>query len=152
MTFADSVAAVMKADTGAGGVATLLTGGIYTYTETGGFGISPTSTPSAFNAKGILLPCAVVKDRDQVPDNGPKDDCTQVKSYRQVVEIWLYDDRAAGFAAITTVRSRVFVLLDGKRVSSCLFRWINNVLSKRDPVLKNAVFERADYETRALQP
>ena len=41
----------------------LLTGGIYSYEQTGRNGISRVTTPTAYN--GFLLPCAVIKAGDK---------------------------------------------------------------------------------------
>lgn len=154
MTVVDDIAALLKADTGSGKVATLLTGGIYTFEETGKLGINRDSTPNAFSATtGQLKPCLVVKGRSQVPDNGIWDDATQDLSYRQIVELWFYDAGDAGYSTIRAARDRAFELLHGKTVgSSKLIPRLNShpVLEGRDTDLGHAAMCRSDYEIRGL--
>jgi len=152
MSIADDCATVLEADNGAGGVATLLTGGIYTFAETGELGISRDTTPNAFNATtGLLKPCCVIRVRGQNYDNGPRD--IGVASYRQVVELWFYNDRSATYATIESARTRCIALLDEKMLgtSKQILRWSANPINDaQDPALDNARMIRADYDTRGL--
>lgn len=151
MTIADDMKAAGVADTGAGGVKTLLTGGIYTYEDTGRLGINERSTPSAFDATTHKLkPCAVVKARPQVADGGIMDDALQDTSFRQVVEWWLYDDGDAGYDTLDAVQARLYVLLHGKTVGSRLVRWIFNMDQVREDMLTEACMTRTDFETRGV--
>jgi hypothetical protein len=151
MTIADDIKAVLVADTGAGGVNTLLTGGIYTYEDTGRLGINRDSASSAFDSTtGLLKPCCVVKERSQIGDSGIRD--VAVASYREVVELWFYNDGNATYDTLESARDRAFLLLDGlmiggdKRVPL----WMGNVLKDRDGALNNAVMLRADYDVRGI--
>jgi hypothetical protein len=148
------VKTLLDADNGAGGVYTLLTGKIYTYEETGMLGIDRQSTPNAYDtATPKLKPCAVVKQRDPIPDGGIRSDHAQKVSYRQVIEIWLYNDGAAGFATLRTVKARLFVVLHGKQIvgsTKLAGFWIGGPDGLRDPNLDNACVVRADYVVRGL--
>lgn len=152
MTIVDNVVTALEADSGVGGVATLLTGGIYTYSETGRLGIDRDATPSAFNATtGLIKPCCVVKSRGLNPDNGVQDDATQNISGRQVIELWFYADGDAGFGTLFSARDRAFVVLHGKRIGSYVPRWAGNPIEdSRDAGLDYAAMMRADYEVRAV--
>jgi hypothetical protein len=150
----DDVATLLEADGGAGGVATLLTGGIYTYEETKRLGISRDNTPSAFNTTtGLLKPCCIVKARAQTADGGISDDPEQSVSYVQVLELWFYDDGDAGFSTIEAARDRAFVVLHGQTVgaSNLIPRWVGNpIIDARDAQLDYAAMLRTDYNVNGL--
>lgn len=154
MTLVDDIASALEADSGAGGVATLLTGGVYTYGETGRLGINRDSTPTAFDGTtGLLKPCCVVKQRGQNLDNGITDDGAQHISYRQVVELWFYADGDNGFSTITSARDRAFTVLHGKMIGTgkAITRWAGNPIEDaRDSELDYAAMLRADYDVRAV--
>ncbi len=152
MTFASAFKSVMTSDAGAGGANTLLTGGIYTFDETGRLGVNRDSTPSAFDgASGLLKPCCVVKDRAQIPDGGVNDDGTQATSYAQIVELWFYNDGDAGYTVIEQAVDRVYTLFHGKKVSFAQVHWAGNVNDQRDRDLDYAALSRSDFEVRAIQ-
>lgn len=147
------VVAALKADTGTGGLAALLAGGVYSFAETGRLGISRASTPDAFDADGLLRPCAVVKARGAVPDGGADDDGAQVASYRQVVEVWLYADGDAAPDVIDAAARRAFGVLHGKMIgdSKVIAHWAGNYFGgERDASLDNALMLRCDFAVRAL--
>lgn len=154
MTLSDDIASALEADTGSGGVATLLTGGVYTWEETGRLGVNRDKMPTAFNSTtGLLKPCCIVKVRSETPDNGIQDDATQDISYRAVVELWFYNDGDATLTTLTSARDRALVVLHGKMIGSTKYipRWIGNpVRDARDAELDYAVVMRADYDVRAL--
>ena len=150
-TFSDAVKTVFDADTGTGGISTLATGGIYTFEGTKRLGLSRIDTPNAWDSNGILKPSIILKDRDQVRDNGVLEDPGQVVSFREVLEVWYYEEGEAGYANIESMRNRAFKLLHGKKVSSCLVRWVSNTLRRRDSALSYASMEKSDYEVRGLQ-
>jgi hypothetical protein len=154
MTFMDDIKTVLVADNGAGGVFTLLTGGILTYAETGRNGISRLIANSPYNSTtGILRPCCLVKGRDETADGWIDDDVTQVVSYRQVVELWFYDDGDAAYTILEAARTRAKVLLHGQMIGSTKFipHWAGNILNQqRDEALENALLIRADYAVRGI--
>jgi len=152
MSLTDAFVTLMEADTGAGGAATLLTGGIYTYAETGRLGINQQTTPSAWDATTRKLkPCAVVKDRARVPDGGVTDDLEQLASWRQVVEIYLYQDGDTDGSTLDTVADRLFVLFHGRRISSKITHWANSIVSEREPALNRAHMNRIDFAVHGIQ-
>lgn len=152
MSIEDDIKATLNGDTGAGGVKTLLTGGIYTYGETGRLGVSRVTTPDAFDATtGALKPCCVVKTRAQMPDGGARD--VGVASYRTVVELWFYDDTDASYATLRAARDRAFALLDETMIGTnkVIPRWIGNIIENaRDEELNRALLLRADYDVRGM--
>jgi hypothetical protein len=154
MTFMDDIKAVLVADTGAGGVATLCTGGIFTYAQTGRNGITRVMSSAPFDATtGLLKPCCLVKGREEVPDGGMDDDQTQEVSYRQVVELWFYDDGDRAYTTIESARTRAKVLLHGQMIGSSKFipHWAGNILTQqRDEALDNALMIRSDFAIRAI--
>lgn len=154
MSHAAEVAAVLEADTGGGGVDTLLTGGIYTWIETGRNGITRTSTPDVYvDADNLpdIQPCAVVKDRAMRPDGQIIDEVDQDASYTQIVEIWLYNDSSADFSTLETVANRIYQLLQFQQVGDGWYQWVNQVMDERGIALENAVMLRADYQVFAVR-
>jgi hypothetical protein len=152
VSLVDSIVTLLEADTGAGGVATLLTGGIYTYEETGRLGINRNKTPNAFDTTTkILKPCAVVRDSNTVSDGVIADDVLKNMSYQESVRIWLYNDGDAGYSTINTVQDRLFALLHGVRVSGCVLRWQVDIKTERDPSLNNACMARSDFLARGVR-
>lgn len=144
---------ILAADTGTGGVATLLTGGIYTYEQTGRLGINRNGTPSAFSTTtGLLKPCAVIKPRAKVPDGEIVSLGSQLASYRQVVEVWLYNDGDVGYTVIDQAVARVYKLLHAKRAGNRPVRWQNTIeRPPRDDTLNYACVARVDFLVIAIQ-
>lgn len=153
MSHADETRAVLVADTGAGGVNTLLTGGIYTWVGTGRTGISRQSTPSVYvsTTSPQIRPCAVVKDRAKRPDGQITDEEDQDTSYTQIVEIWLYDDSQGSLAALETVEARIYQLLHHRQVGDGWYQWVNQVMDERGVALEHAVTLRIDYQVFAVR-
>jgi len=149
----DDFKTLLAADTGVGGVYTLLTGGIYTYEDTGRLGPNQDSTPDAFTAVGMIKPCLVIKGRAQTPDGGIWDDDTQAVSTRQVIELWFYDDGDTGWSVIAAANSRAFVVLHGNTVGTQkrIPRYAGTpIRDARDANLDYACILRTDYDVRAL--
>lgn len=148
MSHIDDIKAVLVADSGIGGVATVLTGGIYTYAETGRLGIDRNRTPDAFSG-GYLQPCGVVKARPQVASGqvvGSK------PSYRQVVEIWLYNDGDAGYSTLEAVAGRVFTLLhDTVLANGGVVLWVHTLAQEREAALDHAAMLRVDFAVYNVQ-
>lgn len=143
MSLRGAIKAVLEAD------ATLLatlTGGVYDKSELGRRGISPTSTPGAYGDQGTLKPLCVVKARGSTVDGALADDAHQYASFRQVVELWFYQE--SGDTALETAMARAAALLHGKQVTdSFVVRWIGNpVLDREAPELEGVSVTRSDYE------
>lgn len=153
MTLADDAKTILAADSGAGGAATLLAGGIYTFAETKRLGVSDQTTPNAFDSNGLMLPTLVIKDRAQTPDGGVADDITQKVSYRQIVEFWLYDDGDSTYSVLEPVLARIHLKLHGVQVGSnkIKLRWAETIFIPRDDAQDNALLIRMDFEARATQ-
>jgi hypothetical protein len=153
MTLADDAKTILAADSGAGGAAALLTGGIYTFAETKRLGVNPKTTSDAFDSNGLMKPTLVIKDRSQVADSGVTDDLTQRMSYRQIVEFWVYDDGDSTNITLEAVIARIFTKLHGVQVgaSKIKLRWAETIYIPRDAVQDNALLVRIDYEARAVQ-
>lgn len=130
----------------------LATGGIYTYADTNRLGISEYNTPDVFGTSGQVNPTILIKDREQMIDGGINDDVTQALSYRQIVEIWIYDDGDHGFGTINSIRSAIYTLLHARRVNLRYCRLHGNLQNMRDPGLRYAGFTRSDYMIWGIQP
>jgi len=146
-----SIAAAIKAilvaddDEDEGGVATLLTGGIYTKADTGPDGINQVSTPDAFDEDTLLLlPSALICARGQIP-TGVRNRAAQYTSTRQVVEIYLYNH--SSYAVLYQARTRIYKLLQDQRFTSVYgCHLVNQIDDERAEELDNATLIRADYQ------
>jgi hypothetical protein len=120
------------------------TGGIFDFDETGRLGLSRTTTPTAFDATGIIKPCVLLKLRSSTPDFQLADDPTQYVSVREMLEAWFFSDNS--YAAIETMRNRTYILLHGKQLAGTfVVRWAGDVrIPIRDMDLDSFV-ERSDY-------
>lgn len=124
----------------------ILTGGIFVYGNVGPEGISRGSTPTAFDADGYLLPCALVKQRGEIPTNDMVDYGEQMSSARQIVEIWYYQD--TGYAALDNARARVRALLQGVTLGDSFeLKLVNTQDRLRDPgALAGASMAKQDWQ------
>ena len=147
MGILSTVKALLEAD------ATLLataTGGVWDYDETGRMGINRTTTKAAFDSDKRIKPCVLLKTRDRVPDGALADDASQLLSYRQILEVWLYED--TGYANIDTMADRVYVLLHGKRISGTFHvAWTGDLRPGQRDLDLDANLQRADYLIRATR-
>jgi hypothetical protein len=114
MTNLATVKAVLEGD------ATLLTtatGGVWDFIELGRMGLNRSNSQAsgAFDSVGQIKPCVVVKARTDLPFGEIADDPAQVVGMREMVECWFYADNS--FAAINTLKDRVFTLLHGKQLA-----------------------------------
>ena len=154
MTIVSEVVTLLKADTGAGGVATLCTGGIYDWqVDAKENGLNRNDTPNAFDTTtGILKPSCMVRSRADTPDNGIHDEGTGNDSARTVVELWFLNDKDAGFSVITTARDRAKVVFrTNKTASGFIPRWAGNTITGgRDADLNMAAVLRVDYDVRSV--
>lgn len=124
----------------------VLTGGVFKTETTGVEGIVRETAPTAFDANGYLKPCALVRQRALIPDGIVEDDIEQDTSVRQVVEIWLYEDR--GYTSIDAAASRLFVLFQGYQFADAFpAKLISQIERQRDMgALNNASLGRLDFE------
>ncbi len=147
MGILSTVKALIEAD------ATLLataTGGVWDYDETGRMGPSRTTTPTAFDGYGRIKPCVLLKTRDRVPDGALVDDADQLTSYRQILEVWLYEDK--GYANIDTMADRVYALLHGKRLSGTFHvAWTGDLRPGQRDLDLDTNLQRSDYLIRATR-
>jgi hypothetical protein len=134
----DAIKTLMVADTGAGGCATLLTGGIYTRTELGLSGITEDTAPSAFDSTtGLLKPCALIVTGEEIPDEQIVDEGGQVASYEETARIYIYQDGSTTRSTAETVANRVYKLFHGKQVSYKHALW-KGTIKTREPAMQNA--------------
>lgn len=105
-----------------------LTGGVHRAVE-----ISRQTTPTAYDGRRELLPCALVKQETATPW-GPHDN-----SGRLYITVWFYD--RADYTAIETARKRVYALLHRTKLtptdgSGCYdIRHANDLLDQEEPAL-----------------
>lgn len=131
---------------------TTLTGGVYKKESTGIDGISRDTAASAFDGStGFLRPCALVRQRAVVPDGVLRDMVAQKLTVREVVEVYLYEDRT--YTAIDTAKARIFTLLQGVQLTDSFELGLINIVPRireMDGPLKNASMERLDFEVYSI--
>lgn len=130
----------------------LLTGGVYEAGQLGVAGISRdvTATKPAFDAKGRLLPVAVVRQRDPVPDGAIHEPDSQIYSAAQVVEIYLYQD--TGYDKIDEALRRIYGLFQHRTLPGTVAVEFANQLNRlRDSgALNSNPMARIDFQVRYL--
>lgn len=132
----------------------VLTGGVYTREETGREGIvrGQAATDDAFDAvTGFLKPCALIKQRDLVPDGVLRDEETQIASAVQVIEVYLYQD--TGYTSIDAALPLLVTLFMGHRFSDTFpVEWINLIdREQEEGALKGASLARVDFLVRTVE-
>jgi hypothetical protein len=140
-------AAVMTADST---LMLVLTGGVYQSGVLGEDGITRASTPAAFST--YLLPCCMVKQRGNVPDNHVRSYDPQATSAVQVIELWLYCDKDAGYAPLDAASDRLYTLFEGHRFTNSFEVQLSNTIDRqRDQgALKGASLKRLDFATYSV--
>jgi len=120
---------------------------VYAYPALKRGGLTRANYPEAYGTTGLLLACLVIKARASVPDRALRDSGAQVKGMHQIVQCQSIIDGDAGYITITTIRDRVRILLDEKRVASAgIGRLVNRIENERDTELNDACFHRDDFE------
>lgn len=145
MSWGSAVHTVLSADST---LLSLLTGGVFNYDSLPADGISRTAYSSAYNATtGLLKPIVVVKGRGVTPEGSLRDANGQYISVRQVVELWFYADRDAGYTTIKSAADRAYALLQDKGLTAAFnCRLVNSLDSLRASEMQDAVSIRRDYE------
>lgn len=144
MAHEDDFATLLAAD---GTLPGILTGGIYKSGTLGPLGITRATAAAAFDSDGYLKPCALVKERAAVSTADAVDYNTPLKSTRQVVEVWLYQEQGS-YAALDSARARIFALLQGYVVSDGFEVSLAQQLTRlREPgALAGASMARQDWQ------
>jgi hypothetical protein len=126
-----------------------LTGGVYVSGTVGIDGITRDATPAAFSG-GYLLPCALVKQRGNIPDGQVSDETAQIDSAIQIVEVWYYQD--SGYTAIDTAMERARVLLRGYSLTNSFPLTLANVIDRQrdDGALHGASLARQDWQVNNI--
>ncbi len=123
----------------------LLPGGVHpALTEAG---LSRAAVPAAYAANGLLQPTCVVTGRGVKPVPGsPRDPKAQFRAVRQVVELWFYADRAAGYTDLQAALDYAYsVLQDRPLAHTYSLEWLTD-LKTRAEELHGACLLRSDYE------
>lgn len=134
---------LLAADNGVGGIATLLTGGIYTRSELKRPGLTQKTAPAAWSGP-ILLPCCLIRERSYVPTNQINDTGAQVRSKQKTFLIMLYDDGDSDRSTLEAANDRLYVLLEGTRISGTPLLDAGTIWG-REEALNNAQMGRATY-------
>lgn len=123
----------------------ILTGGVYTSGVVGLEGITRDTVPAAFSG-GYLLPCALVRQRGNIPTGDVEDYNDQTTSASQIVEIWLYQDR--NYTQIDLAAARLYVLFQGRVMNDSFeIRLANDLDRQRDEgSLDGASLRRLDWQ------
>ncbi len=125
----------------------LLTGGIHAYAASGRLGISRATLPTAYDADGYLLPCAIVQTGATVPADSLTD--ATAGTLTRVI-VYLYADGDHAFADLYAARDRIIVLLD--RAFIVGVGWIAFAaagVDERDSKLNHAAALTLTLEVRA---
>lgn len=127
-------------------IVAILTGGVYVYGALPPEGITRETVTAAFDANGYLKPMVVVKMRPLVSDGAVDDLQEQEASTRQVVELWIYQDRL--YDKIDSVLPLLKALFHGyKFTDSFPVEWDGTPITRgRDEgTLRGASMARQDW-------
>ncbi len=146
MSISESIKTILEADSN---LTTILTGGIFTFDETGYMGVTVTTTPSAFTGP-VLKPCAVVKARNKVAGFSIIDEKEQVTDFEQVIEIWLM--QANSTETIEQAEGLVYTLLHNKRIINNMpIRWMRTSEGDEMPDMAGAMFILTEFRLYGLK-
>ena len=143
-------AARMIADTA--NLMTLLTGGVHMAHALGIEGITPKTVPTAYDAKGYIKPCALVRARDEVADGIVRDIDAQIVSTVQVVQIHLYEHR--GYTFIDPALTRLFQLFEGYEFDDSFeVQYLNQTGTppRAEGALKGSSLARIDFAVYSIK-
>jgi hypothetical protein len=143
------IKAVLDADSGAGGIATLLTGGIYARTVLKRGGISERNAPGAYDGP-TLKPCLLIVDRSETPDNQINDGGAQVRSMNQVFAFFFYEDGDSTRSAIDAAEARLYVLLESNAIDTQPLLYGGSIKT-REEEMNNAHLVRALYSVHGVR-
>ena len=146
MSHEAEVAAYLRLD---GTLTGLLPGGVYVWSDLGEAGIvDATMTPAVWTG-GVFQPCAVVRERQPVPDYRVQDMLAQLVSQTQAIEIWLY---AADATVVESAADRVYALMQGHPFTlTWAAQWDGGLATRRAPELPNIWMARRDYRLTSLK-
>lgn len=150
MTYASAIVTRLNAD------ATLmsyLTGGVHDFSDVGRKGINRLQVPGAYSeTSGLLKPVAVVIEADETPDGQAVNASDGFMSTVTPIYIFIYDSGDAGYATIKTVYDRIYSLLHTKQLPGAFqILWTGTQRDKREPLLKDAGFYRADFRVHGYR-
>jgi len=139
-----AIIAVLEADSGAGGVGALCTGGIYD-ADAIVTRLNRTDHPGAYDASGRLKPLLLVRERSAAPWGGVREPEARHVSVRRVVDLTFLDDRENGPDAIEAARDRAYALLHEQFIGNHRLSWMPADINSRDQALNDAHLRRASY-------
>lgn len=150
MSYADSITTLLKADATLNG---LLPGGIINYPESGRKGLNRLQNIKAFDAvTGLLKPCAVVLQLSETPTWEAIHMPTGYMSVMTPIMVWVYaqgDYDQYGnspYDIIQPACDQIYTLLHGAQIANAFqILYQNMVLDKREPDLKDAAYQRLDF-------
>lgn len=123
----------------------MLTGGVYAWSESAPNGINIYDTPSAYDANGILRPCAIVKAPEESAWGSIAD--KKVRSVSGRLEIYIYDEgRNSRSTTVTPAYERIVTLLDAESLQSVGRIRHFHKLDGRDTDMSNALFTKASFQ------
>jgi hypothetical protein len=150
MSAIDSLYTVLNTDTD---LIALLTGGVYAVKDLPANEFNSKNCPDAWDAAtGVMRPSIVLRGRASVPQWQIPDMAAQFVDIRQVIEMYLYDDRYAGWGTITDAADRIYELLQWKFISGAgMVSLINQFDDTRAPEYADACMVRVDYAVEAVK-
>lgn len=125
---------------------------VFNHSDIPAEGVSRDTFPQAFDTNGILAPYIVVKGRGNIPNRQIVEVTEKISSTRQIVEVWIYDDRDEGWDTIHQAANICYGLLHDEQIEgsfNCTL--FNEIDEERDPDQGGACFARQDYAVIGLR-
>ena len=148
MTYAESIATILQADTA---LMALLTGGVYVYEDAGRKGINRVELVKAFSEQtGIIKPMLIIYEAQDIPDHQAYNPVTHFQTTRVPIMMWIYDEGEQGYATIDAAYQLVYLDVDNKQIPLAFQAMYAGALkNKREPLLNDACYYQVNFNVEA---
>lgn len=133
-------------------LSTTFTGGVISFDDLNGDGLTRTGRPGSFDATTLQLkPTLIIKQRQQNLTDSLRDEAAQHASYVQALEIWYYAPASGSYATLEAAQQTVYGLLHDKRVNGRKLMRREQHTMERDRTLSNAAVCYDVYDAIGVQ-
>lgn len=150
MTYASAIVTKLTADTA---LMAMLTGGVHDFSDVGRKGLNRLQVPGAYNEQtGLLKAVAVVIESDETPTYEAVNAADGYMSTVTPIFIFIYDHGDNGYGTVKAAYDRIYTLLHARQITGAFqVLWVGAQRDKREPLLKDACFYRADYRVHGYR-
>lgn len=133
-------------------LSTTFAGGVITFEDLNGDGLTRTGRPASFDATTLQLkPTLIIKQRQQNLTGAVRDERAQIASYVQALEVWYYAPSSGSYATLESASQTVYGLLHDKLVNGRKLMRREQHTMERDRTLSNAAVAYDVYDAVGVQ-